>query len=245
MILLALVMVASQPARLSPGNQAVRATLRRAVEELESRAENGLENEKLAFRQFERLAPRSNIAVWQRLQRRIPPTRSGSLDLAFVLAYYGVDYERNLRRLLLPYRRWQRGIIPIPKTEAAAIHEATMLDTLPYDLELLFRKHRDGQSLSTLLVLRLDGGPGELQADAISHLWGDDHAARMLRVAAGSKVRRENIEAALEMDSDDSRDRKEIAAELRRLCHHPDTRVAKTAREVLSNLKRALKRDDR
>jgi len=91
--LLALVLLLSLPARLSPADRAVQATLRRAV--------SGLESESISPRQFERLAPRGNVPLWQQLQRRIQYPRYGAMDLAFVLAYYGVDYRRNLQRLLL------------------------------------------------------------------------------------------------------------------------------------------------
>src|SRR5437660_6201283 len=112
------------PTRASPADQAAQSMLRRAV----ARLENGT----ISRQQFERLAPRRNVPTWQRLQQRIHYPQSGALDLAFVLAYYGVDYRHNLRRLMLPAGRMGRS--REEKSEAAAEHGFNARDTLPDDL---------------------------------------------------------------------------------------------------------------
>ena len=169
---LALALLLGQPAQLSPADQAARVSLRRAVARLESGA--------ISPQQFERLAPRRNVPTWQWLQQRIHYPQSGALDLAFVLAYYGVDYRRNLRRLMLPDQRWQRG-------------KASMPESLSDDLMILHDKHHDTASLGALLDLVLDGGPAEGQEDIIAKLW-QRQPATLLRLAAGSKTRLGNLE---------------------------------------------------
>src|SRR5438132_9671325 len=108
MAFLILALLLSPPARLSPADRAAQATLRRAV----ARLENGT----ISRQQFERLAPRKSVPTWQRLQRRIRYPQFGALDLAFALAYYGVDYRRNLQRLLVPDQLWQRGKASMPES---------------------------------------------------------------------------------------------------------------------------------
>ena len=150
MLFLAHALLLSQPARLPPAGQAARVALRRAVGRLESGT--------ISREQFERLAPRRNVPTWQRLQRRIHYPQSGWLDLAFVLAYWGVDYRRNVQRLMLPDQLWQRGKASIP-------------EMLTVDLMILHDKHDDTASLGALLDVGLDGGPAEEQEAAIYTLW--------------------------------------------------------------------------
>jgi hypothetical protein len=216
MAFLVLVPFLMQPARLSPADQAARATLRRAVDRLE--------NGTISRQQFERLAPRRNVPNWQRLQRRIHYPQSGALDLAFVLAYYGVDYRRNLQRLLLPDQLWQRG-------------KALMPESLTGDLVILHDKHHDTASLGALLDLSLDGDPAEEQEAAIYELW-QRQPVTLLRVAARSRARLGSLEVMVQMEGDDAKARKQLFAELRQFGHHPDRRVAGAAQRLLSMARR-------
>src|SRR5438128_968470 len=45
----------------------------------------------------------------QRLQRKTPRNQELYIDLAFALAYFGVDYRRNVRRLAALDELWNRG----------------------------------------------------------------------------------------------------------------------------------------
>jgi hypothetical protein len=216
MLLLALVLLLSHPARLSPADQAARVALRRAVARLESGA--------ISRQQFERLAPQRNMPTWQKLQQQIHYPQSGALDLAFVLAYYGVDYRRNLQRLLLPDQLWQRG-------------KASMPESLSDDLKILHDRHHDTASLGALLDLVLDGGPAEGQEDIIARLW-QRQPVTLLRLAAGSKTRLRNLEDMVQLEGDDLPARKQLFAELRQYGRHPDPRVAGAARTLLSMARR-------
>jgi hypothetical protein len=223
MVIAALVFLVSLPARLSPADRAVQATLRRAVA--------GLENDSITARQFERLVPRRNVPIWQRLQRRIIYPRYGAMDLAFVLAYYGVDYRHNLQRLLLPDKAWQRRKGPMPENLAS-------------DLDILHEKRHDLASLGALLDLVLDGDPAEGQEAVISNLWQREPVT-LLRVASGSKTRQRNLEDMVQMEGDDRRVREQLFAELRRFGRHADRRVASAARRLLSMARRDFARERR
>jgi hypothetical protein len=218
MAILALALLFSQPARLSPADQAVRATLRQAVAQLEDGT--------ISQGQFERLVPRRNVPIWQRLQRRIHYPQFGALDLAFVLAYYGVDYRHNLQRLLLPNQASRIGKIPMP-------------ESLTGDLMILHDKHHDTASLGALLDLALDGGPAEELEGAIYELW-QQQPTTLLRLAAKSTTRLGNLEDMVLTEGDDLKVRKQLLAELRQFGHHPDRRVAGAARRLLSMASRDL-----
>jgi hypothetical protein len=227
MHLLALVVIVSLLPRLSPVDQAARATLRRAVTRLES-------NE-ISQEQFEQLQPQSRIATWLRLQRRIPPPRTGSADLAFVLAYYGVDYPRNLQRLLLPYHRWRRAAsagAPMPSA-----HEAAVVKNLAEDLIILYRKHHDARSLGALLDLQFGGAPDAAELNArkalyFQQLWSG-HEQVVLRAASRSPVRLGNVAKMLAEGNEHAGDRKAVLDDVRRFTHHPDSRVAQAAGKVI------------
>jgi hypothetical protein len=216
MLYLTLALLLSQPMPLSTADRAAQGALRRAVSQRE--------NEAISRRQFERLAPRRNIPTWQRLQRRIRYPQRGALDLAFVLAYYGVDYRQNLQQLMRPARLWLKDKAPMP-------------EYLAQDLAILHEKHRDTASLAALLDLVLDGHPGEEQEAIVYDLWQRE-ARTMLRLAAGSKTRLRTLEDMVLMEGDDLEARKELFAELRRLGRHHDRRVAAAAQSLLAMSKR-------
>jgi hypothetical protein len=203
-------------AQLSSSDRAALASLRRAVADVESWEAPTAKD----LARFEQLAPRSRVPTWRRLQRRLPSSRPGSADLAFVLAYYGIDYQQNLQRLLLPYRRWRKG--------SSSEREQNMLEALPTDLLILYLKHHDVRSLGALLDLQLDGAPAEVHSSVLAALWDP---VRMLRLSDGSPVRIANIGGMLLYVSD--LDRKAAAKEVRPFIHHRDPRVARAARKVL------------
>jgi hypothetical protein len=218
MLYLALALLLSQPAQLPAADRAAQVTLRRAVSQLEKGT--------ISRGQFERLAPRRSVPTWQRLQRRLRYPQAGTLDLAFVLAYYGIDYRQNLRRLVLPAKLWQSGKAPMP-------------EYLTDDLVILHEKHHDTASLAALLDLALDGGPAEGQEAAIYAQW-QRQPATLLRLAVGSETRLRNLADMVQMEGDDPQVRKQLFAELRRLGRHRDRRVAKAAQSLLAMAKRDL-----
>jgi hypothetical protein len=220
-----------QPAALSPADRAALATLRRSVDQREGG--------KISASQFERLAPRSKIPTWQRLQQQIPSPRSGSADLAFVLAYYGVDYPQNLRRLLLSYRRLNRA--NAHSSERTLAHDEAVVENLPADLSLLYRKHLDARSLGALLDMRLDGASSEEQMGALQELW-PGHAVEMLRVADGSPARLGNLAEMLGGEDETAGQSKDTLAEVQKYARHRDPRVRRAAERVAFLLKATYSR---
>ncbi len=231
MLWLALALMLSASAAPDRSDQRVRAALRQAV----ARLEQGESNPK----QFERRLPRSNVPTWQRLQKQTPGSRSGSADLAFILAYYGVDYHQNLRRLLLPYHRWRRTLAR--PSASASTHDEAVVESLPSDLEILYRKHRDPESLGLLLDMQSDGAVAEEQVGALQELW-QGHAVTMLRAAAGSPVRLGNLADMLGSEAESAADRKASVAEVRKFTHHPDARVRQAAAKLTFLLKAVYSR---
>lgn len=225
--LLALALAISHPAHSSTLGNA-RAALRRAVA--------GLEKGEISQEQFERRLPPAQIPTWRRLQQRTPTPQPGSADLAFVLAYYGVDYAHNLQRLLLPYRRWKRVQANLGTPSA---HEAAVVQNLPEDLMILFSKHHDRASLGALLDLQLGGAGEDTFTRAAIHfqqLWSRSPAT-ILRVAAGSPTRLGSVAKLLAEWNDTPGDRQQLLARVRKLTRYPDPQVARAARQVIFLLK--------
>jgi hypothetical protein len=215
-------------------DRAARARLRQAVVLLE--------NDQISREQFEGLVPRNNVARWQRLQRQIPVPRAGSADLAFVLAYYGVEYPLNLERLLQPYREWR--YLSSRHREGVRVEPGTAVQTLPRDLEILFGKHQDALSLGGLLTLQLPSGPSQIepgssadeaQMAALHRLW-INHAAMLLRVAGAAPARMRNLARSLAVANDNTYDREEVLGELHDLSQHNDSVAAQAAEKVRSRL---------
>jgi hypothetical protein len=218
----------------SEQDQAARAALRRAV--------TLLENDQISREQFEELVPRADIPRWQRLQRQIPVPRPGSADLAFVLAYYGVEYAQNLDRLQQPYRRWRRLCTRLRCRVSA--HDQGVIETLPGDLEILYGKHRDAVSLGALLDLQLDlasteagtdGSAAGAQMAALHRVW-INHAPAMLWAASAAPGRLQNLAWSLALANDNTYDREEALRQLDDLCQHADLRVAQAAGKVRTRL---------
>lgn len=231
MIPIVWMLAASTLAPLSPTDRAEQAAIRRAVGQLE--------NGKIRQSRFEQLLPRSHIPTWQRIQRQIPSTRSGSADLAFVLAYYGVEYRHNLDRLLLPYRRWRQALAS--PAASGGSHDAAVVESLPDDLRLLYLKHHDIHSLGALLGMQLDGAYSENQMGVLQQLW-NSHAVEMLRAAAGSPVRLGNIAEMLAGENEKPADERAVLAELRPFTRHHDQRVAQAAERVVFLVKAVYSR---
>jgi hypothetical protein len=183
---------------------------------------------------FRRLAPPTQIATWKRLQRQVRYPRAGSLDLAFALAYYQVEFRQNVQRLLIPVWMKERGRPVKPSS----------LTNLPGDLELLYAQRPDPLILRILLDPRLqsicDAGGSDPGPDieALNNLWSADPVA-LLRAASGSPLRIKTLAKAIneEYGDKDPAHRGDAAA-LRKLTRHSDTAVARVARQLLVTLQR-------
>jgi hypothetical protein len=225
MILPAVTLAFSLLAHLSASDQSALSDLRAAVD--------GLERGNQGTAAFERLTPPTQIATWKRLQREIRYPIAGSQDLAFALAYYHVDFSRNIQRLLLPVRRKEQGRPVKP----------SILESLPLDLEILYERHPDAQILNALLDPRItrncdadarDPGP---VTEALNNLWLSDPAA-LLRAASGSGPRIKTLADAIDCDyGDKDPAHRRDAATLRGLSGQRDARVAAAARQLLAALR--------
>ena len=210
---------------------------RAALSSLRS-AVSGLEHGSLGEAAFQHLAPPANIYTWKRLQHQIRYPKAGSLDLAFALAYYHVDYHHNIQRLLLPVRSPDGR----PRAKLSA------LETLPQDLMILHERHHDVETLGALLDPRFHAlfkshrGDPDPQCESLNNLWETDPVPLLL-AASGSQERMRTLAEAVDYDYGD-KDPAHCAdaATLRRLGRHPDRRVARAAGQLLAAL-RAMHRN--
>ena len=224
----------------APSNDAAfLARIHRAVAQMSDR--------KTAFVRFDREVRPADARRCRLLQSSVRPNSQAYADLAFVQAYWGVDYEANLQRLLRPYRlwthdiqRWEREYPPRSGPDSSL----TKLYGVFHALNYLYLKHHDLKSLGLWLDLRLDGDWSEESDDELGELW-QRHAADMLRAAAHSPRRLENLADALEysrMNSVDSaqdrRLRREFFRSLAPLTRSPDPPVARTASRLRTLLRK-------
>src|SRR5438477_413558 len=86
-------------AALSPAEKALLSHLHQAMRQLSDR--------RTAMRRFEAQVPRADAARCRPLQLRVPPNSTAYAETSFALAYYGIDYPPNIRRILRPYRIWR------------------------------------------------------------------------------------------------------------------------------------------
>jgi hypothetical protein len=219
----------------------MRARLDRAITQLAYREVNP--------NRFERQWPPSNIAKWRRLQKELPTNSKYYANVTFILAYYGVDYERNLERLLKPYRDWRNQYRKPPSrsdgnvaTSEAYDENSVDVEDIPPKLALLYQKHHDARSVGYLLDMRTDGALAEAQADALEHLWPENKAT-LLRSAFGSATRLHNLADMLAMQSETKPELRAEIREVQRLRRHPDRRVSSAAQKLASLLSADLRSD--
>lgn len=210
--------------------------LRRAVRQLEKQLAG--HNDRAAFHHFERLAPRSEAPAWERLVHQVPVNSEDYPALSFALAYYRVDYNRNLQRLLRPNRLWLHNTKQWAKEypEAGPSDLLTDLAFVPFSLEMLYRKHHDLATLRVWLGLPVDGYVAEGSADSLGKLW-KGHKSQMLRAAYGSQKRMNNLADALIYnflpDEDSAKEWHALRTTLRRYGHSQDHAVALAARQLI------------
>lgn len=224
--LLALVIGASAPS----ADSTFLARVHRAVARMSDR--------KAAFLRFEHEVRPADARRCRALQSSVRPNSQAYAELAFIQAYWGVDYETNLQRLLRPYRLWTHDINRWEREYprfGASDRSLTELSGVFHALNFLYLKHHELKSLGLWLDLRLDGGWAEESDDDLGELW-QRHSTDMLRAAAHSPRRLENLAKALEysrMSSGDAaqerRLRREFLRSLQPLTQSTDVRVARTA----------------
>ena len=104
------------------------------------------------------------------MQRRTPKNYELSFDLAFTLAYLGVDYRQNVRRLIALDELWDRGD---PRWRQYVSDGSDKRDDIPGLVDALYRHNHDLALLRILFSWRLDGGPAEGLASDHVHLLTD------------------------------------------------------------------------
>lgn len=233
--LIALLIGASAPTSNTP----FLARVHHAVSEMSDR--------KAAFLRFEREIRPADARRCRALQASVRPNSQAYAELAFVQAYWGVDYDANLQRLLRPYRLWTRDTArwsrEYPSLNALD-SSLTELYGIFHALNYLYLKHHDLKSLGLWLDLRLDGAPSEGNADELGALW-QRHSSDMLRAAAFSPRRLENLADALEFSwmttgepAQDRRLRREFIRSLLPLTRSADPRVVRTASRLRTLLRK-------
>jgi hypothetical protein len=231
-----LLLIAAQPLwHATPSEAGLLARTRRAVQRAAL--------SEISLHRLEKLLPRTNVSRWQRLQRLVAPDRRDYADVTLMLAYYGVEYDTNERRLLRPYYAWKRfqksvrtssggDVLPRSNSDASA---ADPVD-VPGELALLYRKHHDRRSLGDLLSLETDGSIAEAQADVLQYLW-DERPVTLLRAAYGSSTRLHVLADMLETGIETPADRAANIADLKAFSRRADARVAGSARRLIGLLR--------
>lgn len=208
-----------------------------------------LDDKKSSFVHFERTLKPSEVTTWQRLLQRVPAYSENYAALSFALAYYGVDYDQNIRRLLRPYRMWQGDVkrwgkeyFDLQPRESIIDRDSLVdLDFVWFSMNLLYLKHHDLKSLRTWLDVELDGHWAEGCDESLGDLW-KRHERDMLRAAAGSPDRLSHLAEALAFSYfPENTDAERIAyrsmiAELRHRTHDRQPQVALAARRLVPEL---------
>jgi hypothetical protein len=163
-----------------------------------------LSTDKKDMHHFEHQTSHRERLQWQQLQNSPNLSKATTADLAFALAYYGIDYDRNLRRVLKPYTVWRQVYTNYRPGTADDIKDYTGLtdavEAVPGRLAILFAKRRDSKSIRYLLDMQTDGAVAEAHTSAISQLWNDGHELALLRAACTSKTPLDNLAQVLEVE---------------------------------------------
>lgn len=200
---------------------------------------NPLSDKKAWFAKVERELPPSQIPVWQRLQQQTPANSKHYAELSFILAYYGVDYEANLKRVTRPYQFYSRGYNYFKREYRGDWEtEWTGYGETWFALNLLYLKQHDVQPLRLWLEQRLDGCPAEGSDDELGELW-KRHQSDMLRAAYGSEVRLNNLAEALAFNYvyESRTAERLLLAQLSCWEHAANPQVAAVARQVYGKVK--------
>jgi hypothetical protein len=182
-------------------------------------------DKRASFVRFEQAVPESDAAFCGKLLLKVAPNSADYASCAFAQAYYGLDYDANLQRLLRPYRLWHSHIHKWEQEYPnSTMGTPTDLDGVYSSLNWLYLKHHDLKSLGAWIDLRLDGAWAEGSDGELSDLW-KRHKADMLKAASASTRRLENLHDAL-IFGDDGADertiRRNLIADLKPYLHNKD-----------------------
>lgn len=190
-------------------------------------------------RDFTRAAPKTLIPTWRRLQSRLAPNERGYPSVAFALAFYQVDYARNIERLLAQYRIARRAY-DADQEPALPPRYGEAEELLPNDLYILFERFHDPVSLGRLMDLRTDGAMAENQSWWLHDIWTSRPTATLL-AANKSPVRLERLADTINYEANPAYAADKFRhdhATLARLMRSRDRRVAHTSRAVQERLVR-------
>lgn len=143
---------------------------------------------------LQKRCPPSLVPTWQRLQKHTNPHKQTGAALSFLLAYYNVDFNKNLSRILLPYQDWKKG------NTSGWYDGGYNVDNLPSLLERLCDKHHKSSLLVTLLDLKTDGAFSESQSISLYNIWSSE-PRKLLRLCSTHSERRDNLLRAIWMES--------------------------------------------
>lgn len=178
--------------------------------------------------------------TWQHLQKIVPSESREAADIACLLAYYGIDYNRNVRRLLRPYtlQRSERIGHKEPTREYADEQEG---NCLPGHLARIYDRWRDPTVLRWLLGSHLPDMEGRAEEhQALIDLW-DDHWIALLQAASQSAGRRSRLASALLYACHMAEEPliwRAYARHLQRALYSRDLPLRKTALKLLAHLRR-------
>ena len=207
-------------------------------------ATSRLSDKKSAFLHFNAEVTQADAQRCRMLQSRVPANSATYVELGFVQAYYGLDYDANLRRVLRPYHLWRTDINRWKKEYAHADPNSwAELDSVPDILNFLYLRHHDLRSLGAWLDLGLDGGPAEINDDTLGELW-TRHKRAMLLACDGHPNRIANLAGSLMFhnvlnDKEASaytRSKRRFADSLEPLIHSPDPHIARPAKALAKQI---------
>ena len=217
------------------------------------KAVSRMSDKKTAFVRFEKAVTKVDAIRCNQLQSKVAPNSGYYADCAFVQAWYGIDYDANLYRLLRPYRfsamsqsvaRQERQKSEAEQQKEYSSREAMSallldLDSFYDALNWLYLKHHDLKSLGAWEDLTLDGAPSEGSSDELGVLWVN-HAPDMLRAAYGHPLRIKNLAEALAFSNTNEsfkEGKKRTIEEVTPYTRYKEKRVASAAKSLVSKLR--------
>lgn len=187
------------------------------------------------MRHFRARIPKTEIGYLRRIQKSIDPRSEAACEIAFVLAYYQVDFDANLRQMLRT--DYSNQYFPVSIVEG---------DVTEYFADFLYRRCPGLTALRIWLDTEVDGASAEEATGFWYAAWKRDRLG-MLLAAAGSKMRIYHVALALTsaFEDPDPEDEKlgedivrhRIHRDLNRFCRSGNPKVARTARAVLMEMK--------
>jgi hypothetical protein len=169
----------------------------------------------------------------ERLQREASPTSVLHRRLTFTLAYFGQEYQANVRRLMIPVRLWEK------QDDRSSAYEDSgfeLLVEVPAMLVRLYEHNRDPSLLRILFDMGLDGGPAEgLSVRKVQLI--TRHPLRVLQALQHSPGLTENALCALatEVGADEEEYRRAVA-NIRRASRGADPRLRRYIQRFLRQL---------